>query len=72
MTGQHDAFALPGLTRLRQRARLTGLVTGHTEMVGDLVAAPPHHALGLVELLAIGRVGSQDAIARIEQDMGFA
>ncbi|MCY1536443.1 hypothetical protein D9M68_719020 [compost metagenome] len=65
---QHT-LALARGARLRQWAGLARLVAGHGEMVRDLVAATPDHAALRAVLAPVGRVGRQDAVARVEQDV---
>ena len=67
---QHP-LALPRLARPGQRAGLTRLVTRHIEVVRHLIAGAPHHALHRAELLAIRRIGRQNSVLGVKQNMGF-
>ena len=70
MEVQH-AFPPAGLSWLCEREALAGLVAGHAEVVGHLVAGPADNRIRSWELLPVSRVGGQDAVALVEQDMGF-
>ena len=68
---QHT-LALAGSAGLRQRARLTGLVTRHVEVVRHLVAGAPDHALHRTELLPVSRIRRQDAVLQVKQNVRLA
>jgi hypothetical protein len=63
------SFALARFTRLYQGAGLACLVARHMEMVRHLVAGAPHDATLGAELAPIRRIGGQDAVLRVEQDV---
>ena len=68
MQVQH-ALGLCGLSRARQGAALAGLVAGHAEVVGDLVAGAPHHRSLGAELPPVGRIRCRDAVVPVKQDV---
>jgi hypothetical protein len=65
---QHT-LALARFTRARQRAALARLVAGHAEVVRDLVAGAPDDRTLRAELAPVGRVGGQDPVLPVEQDV---
>ena len=65
---QH-AFALARLARTRQRAAFTCLITWHAEVMGYLVAGAPDHRGARAELATVGRIGGEDAVLAVEQDV---
>ena len=65
---QH-ALTLARLPGAGQRAGFTCLVTGLVKVVRHLVAGAAQHAAFGAELPLVGRIGCQDAVLRIEQDV---
>ena len=65
------SLTLARLAGLLARAGLTGLVARNLEVVRHLVAGAPDHRMLRTELLAIGRIGRQDAVLGIAQDVRF-
>jgi hypothetical protein len=64
----------PGLTALLTQTQWTGfarLITGHGEVVGDLITVTAGHWMILAEFAAVGPVGGNDAVARIHDDAGL-
>jgi hypothetical protein len=53
----------------QQRAGFTGLVTRHAEAVRHLITSAPDHTSVRAELAPVGRVGGQDAVLGVKQDM---
>ena len=66
-----DTFTLAGFAGQHQGTGLTCAVTWHAEMVRHLIAGTPNHTAFRTELASVGRVGCQDAVLGIKEDVGF-
>ncbi|MGB4913909.1 MAG: hypothetical protein WBO95_17630 [Candidatus Dechloromonas phosphoritropha] len=63
-----DTLRHAGFEALPEQARFANLVTGHIEMMRNLVAIAPDNLLVSPELVGLGGICSDDPVIRIHHD----